>query len=129
MLWIGAMIMVTLDERRNGFPLPRPARLWSATGVYFILAALSGFEPLIPLANALGGGYLIILGYEYYGGTGIFAATAMTPAAPGTFRANASNPGTATGGAPSVPFQPVSSSLAGDIGPQPGVVGPTTGGQ
>lgn len=74
--WAIAMVLVTLNERQLGFPLPRPARLWSATGVYGILALASTVDAIVPITNALGVGYLVVLGMDYFSGTGQFGTTA-----------------------------------------------------
>lgn len=64
--WAGAMTIITLDEwSRNGI-LPRPARYWGATWVYAILAGISVFDPLVPMANLFALGYTIVLGYQYF---------------------------------------------------------------
>jgi len=71
--WFVSMILVGMNERQLGFTLPRPARLWSASAVYAILALAGTVDAMVPIVNALGIGYLIALAYEFYNGSGIFA--------------------------------------------------------
>ena len=71
--WFTSMILVGMNERQLGFTLPRPARLWSASAVYAILALAGTVDAIVPIVNALAIGYLIALAYEFYNGSGIFA--------------------------------------------------------
>jgi hypothetical protein len=70
--WLIAMMLITMNERQQGYQLPRPARLWSASAVYGILAAASTVEAVVPVTNALGIGYMMVLAYDYYNSSGQF---------------------------------------------------------
>jgi hypothetical protein len=71
---IGAMILIGFDEWHNNQILPRPHRLWSTLIVYGLLALSTTIPPLIPLANAFAIGYLIMLLWQYFNGSGQFSS-------------------------------------------------------
>lgn len=73
--WLGAMVLVSVDEWRNNGILPRPSRLWWTTLTYAILMGVSIIDPLVPITNALAIGYTIVLAYQYFNGQGQFTAT------------------------------------------------------
>jgi hypothetical protein len=71
--WLGAMIVISFDEWHNNHILPRPARLWYTSLTYGMLMVLSLVDAMIPVANAIGIGFFIMLAYQYFNGTGQFA--------------------------------------------------------
>lgn len=71
--WLVAMVAVGFDEWHNNGILPRPVRLWDTSLVFGLLALLGFIEPITPIANALAIGYVIVLIWQYYGGSGQFA--------------------------------------------------------
>jgi hypothetical protein len=85
--WGAAMAMVSLDEWHAYHILPRPARLWDTTLTYFLLAAVSTFDPLTPICTLIAVGLTIAVAYNYYQGAGGFggfgAAEAQAAAKPG----------------------------------------------
>lgn len=70
--WVVAMVIITADERRLGYPLPRPARLWSASLLYGLLMVAGAVDPIAPIANLMAIGFTVELGIEFYGTTGPF---------------------------------------------------------
>lgn len=66
------MAMVSWDEWDKYHILPRPARLWDTTKVYGILAVASIADSMVPLANAIAIGFVVVLGYQYYNKSGQF---------------------------------------------------------
>jgi len=73
--WVASMILIAFDEWHNNGILPRPVRLWSSSVVFGILALVSMLDFLIPIVNALAIGYLIMLLWQYFNGSGQFTAT------------------------------------------------------
>lgn len=71
--WIASMILVGFDEWHNYRILPRPSRLWSTSLVYGLLTLGSVVDAVVPLANAFGVGYTIMLLWQYYNGSGQFS--------------------------------------------------------
>lgn len=71
--WLGAMAVIAVDEWHNNGILPRPARLWYTSLTYFLLMGLGMVDPMIPIANALGIGFFMVLIYQYNTGAGQFA--------------------------------------------------------
>ena len=69
--WLIAMILVASDEWSLGFKFPRPARLWYASLTYFALFILSQSDFMVPICNALGAGYCVVLTYENVSGNGL----------------------------------------------------------
>ena len=80
--WAVAMVLVGVSDHQQGYLLPRPARLWSTSAVYFILAMAGSVPEVVPIVNAFAIGMVIVLALDYYNTTGIFTASA-SPAAPG----------------------------------------------
>jgi hypothetical protein len=81
--WIVAMAVVCWDEWENYGILPRPARLWYTSLLYFILALVGGIEMLVPLVNVIAIAFVITLLYQYFNHSGQFAdsGSALTGAA------------------------------------------------
>jgi hypothetical protein len=77
-LWVAAMGMVAFDEWHSFHILPRPARLWYTSITFFILALISISDRLVPIVNIYATGLVIVLGYQYYQGTGQFGAAEKT---------------------------------------------------
>lgn len=73
--WIIAMVVVGFDEWHELNILPRPARLWWTSLLFGLLALASAIEAIVPITNALALGYVLMLIWTYYNGTGQFAAT------------------------------------------------------
>lgn len=71
--WVISMVIIGFDEWHNNGILPRPARLWSASLFYGILALVSIYEPIVPLVNLMAFGYVIMLLWQYFNGQGQFA--------------------------------------------------------
>lgn len=71
--WLAAMVTVGFDEWHNNGILPRPARLWDTSVVFGLLALMGFIEPITPLMNALAIGYVIVLIWQYYNGSGQFS--------------------------------------------------------
>lgn len=94
--WMCAMGMVSLDEWHTYHILPRPQRLWETSLFFGLLAVLSVFDSAVPLANAIALGYVIVLGYQYYTGTGQFGPYGATES--GYEPAEAPAQGTSSGG-------------------------------
>jgi len=69
--WLIAMILVASDEYALGFKFPRPARLWYASLTYFALFILSQSDFMVPICNALGAGYCVVLTYENVSGNSL----------------------------------------------------------
>jgi|SRR5215469_464965 len=91
-MWMVAIGMVVLDEWHTHHILPRPARLWWTTVAFLLMAALATIDAMVPLVNAFAIGMVIVLGYQYYSGTGAFGSTGLKEA-----QANANaQPGTVT---------------------------------
>jgi len=74
-MWMVAIGMVVLDEWHTHHILPRPARLWWTTVAFLLMAGLATIDAMVPLVNAFAIGMVIVLGYQYYSGTGQFGAT------------------------------------------------------
>lgn len=74
--WGVAMIMVSLDEWHTHHILPRPARLWYTSLLFFLLAMVSIIDVAVPIVNLFALGMVITLGYQYYSGSGQFGAAA-----------------------------------------------------
>jgi hypothetical protein len=70
--WAAAMAMVSLDEWHTYHILPRPARLWDTSLTFFLIAAVSTFDPLVPICTILTIGLVIAVAYNYYTGNGGF---------------------------------------------------------
>lgn len=93
MFWLVAMVLVASDEWKT-FPgkFPRPARFWYASLTYALLFLASQIDAMVPLANALGLGFLMVLGYENVSGNGLSLfgvnLTGATPATTDTTPAN-----------------------------------------
>lgn len=105
--WAVAMVLVTLDEHRSGYLLPRPARLWSATLLYGLLAAAGSVEVIVPIVNVLAIGYTIAVGMQYFEHTGMFGI-APSPAQP---------PATPFSGGPGMGKTPAPGSGTSPVGP------------
>jgi len=73
--WVIAMAVISYDEWKNYSRLPIPARLWETSLVYGLLAIFSMADFLVPLANAFGLGYAIMLLYQYYNSEGQFTGS------------------------------------------------------
>jgi hypothetical protein len=73
--WLGSMILIGFDEWKNKGILPRPARFWSTSLIYGILALAGMIDVLIPLVNAFAIGYFIMLLWQFYNGGGQFQTT------------------------------------------------------
>lgn len=101
--WVGGLILITIDERQSGYLLPRPLRLWYASGVFLILAALGTSDVMVPLSNALAIGFTITLAFQYYNNEGQFSPAAKGGAG-GQAPGGSSSPGGP--GQPSGPPQP-----------------------
>jgi hypothetical protein len=71
--WAVAMAIVTLDEWKNNGIFPRPARLWSTTLFYGLLALASMVEVIVPIVNALAIGYTFTLLWNYFNKQGQFS--------------------------------------------------------
>jgi len=67
--------VISYDEWKNYNRLPIPARLWETSLVYGLLAIFSMADFLVPLANAFGLGYAIMLLYQYYNSEGQFTGS------------------------------------------------------
>lgn len=87
--WIAAMALVTYDEYKTyQVKLPRPARLWKTSLLYFVLALASQADPMVPLTNALAMGFAFTLGYRTFAGPAAQPNTSpATPTAPGKISA------------------------------------------
>lgn len=72
--WIASMAIISWDEWHNNKILPRPARLWYATAFYLILVIFSLTNFTAAIANALAIGYMIMLAWQYFNGSGQFAS-------------------------------------------------------
>lgn len=70
--WLTSLVFISLNERNSGYILPRPLRLWSASGLFILLAAAGTIEAVVPLVNALAIGYTVVLAMQYYDNTGQF---------------------------------------------------------
>lgn len=81
--WMAAMAMVSLDEWHTNHVLPRPARLWYTSLTFFLLAAVSTIDVLVPLTNLFALGLIIVLAMQYYTGTGQFGVSGVAEAAAG----------------------------------------------
>lgn len=81
--WMAAMAMVSLDEWHTNHILPRPARLWYTSLLFFLLAMVSTIDIMVPITNLFALGMVIVLGYQYYQGTGQFGQTGATEATSG----------------------------------------------
>lgn len=68
--WLTSMAIISWDEWHHNHILPRPSRLWYATWFYLMLILLSMVDIMVPIANALAIGYTIMLGWQYFQGTG-----------------------------------------------------------
>lgn len=66
--WGVAMLALSADDWFNNKILPRPSRLWWGTLLYGMLALLSISDGMVPLANALGVGYAIVILWDLLGG-------------------------------------------------------------
>jgi hypothetical protein len=78
--WVAAMGMVSLDEWHTYHILPRPARLWDTSLTFLLIAAVSSFDPLVPICTVFAIGLVIMLGYQYYQGAGQFCGFGATEA-------------------------------------------------
>lgn len=76
--WVVAMAMVSLDEWHTNHILPRPARLWYTSLLFFLLAIVSTIDAMVPIVNLFALGMVIVLGMQYYSGTGQFGTTGET---------------------------------------------------
>lgn len=81
--WAAAMIMVSLDEWHTYHILPRPARLWDTSLTFLLIAGVSTFDPLVPICSIFAIGLVIMLGYQYYQGTGQFGSFGASESANG----------------------------------------------
>lgn len=81
--WMAAMAMVSLDEWHTNHILPRPARLWYTSLLFLLLAMVSTIDILVPVANLFALGMIIVLGMQYYSGTGQFGVSGAAEAAAG----------------------------------------------
>lgn len=70
--WAASMAIISWDEWHNNHILPRPARLWYATGFYLLLVLLGMVDAMVPIANALAIGYTIMLAWQYFNQSGQF---------------------------------------------------------
>lgn len=70
--WVTTMMMVSLDEWHTYHILPRPARLWYTSLAFFLMGMLSVVDAFVPLVNLFAIGMVVVLGYQYYSGTGQF---------------------------------------------------------
>lgn len=107
--WAVAMVLVTLDEHRSGYLLPRPARLWSATLLYGLLAAAGSVELIIPIVNMLAIGYTVAVGMQYFEHTGMFGQAPSPAQAP--------SPGGPFSGGPGMGKTPAPGSGTSPAGP------------
>lgn len=73
--WAIAMATISYDEWHNYSRLPIPKRLWETTLVYGLLAVVSTVDFMVPLTNAFGIGYAIMLMYQYYNSEGQFTGS------------------------------------------------------
>ena len=76
--WGLAILMVSFDEWHTYGILPRPARLWYTSLLFLLLAIVSQFDALVPIANAFAVGMIMVLGYQYYNKTGQFGTPTAT---------------------------------------------------
>lgn len=73
--WIVAMILVGFDEWHNYHLLPRPARFWYTSLTFGLLIMASFADAMVPLANAFAIGFVVVLLWQYYEGSGQFSQT------------------------------------------------------
>jgi hypothetical protein len=72
--WAAAMALVSADEWKTYHILPRPARLWDTSLMFFLIAGASSFDALVPICTIFAIGMVISLAYNYYQGTGQFTS-------------------------------------------------------
>jgi hypothetical protein len=65
-IWLAAMAAVCVDEWRTYHLLPRPARLWTTTLGYAILGLASAVDVIVPIANLIALGLLLVLLYQLF---------------------------------------------------------------
>lgn len=85
--WAIAIVMVVLDEWHTYHFLPRPARLWWTTVAFMLMAGLATIDAMVPIVNAFAIGMVIVLGYQYYSGTGSFGGFGAKEASTQNFNA------------------------------------------
>lgn len=85
--WGIAILMVSFDEWHTYGILPRPARLWYTSLLFLLLAIVSQFDALVPIANAFAVGMVMVLAYQYYTGEGQFGPRGAQEASTKNFNA------------------------------------------